>query len=848
MEKKKFSIKKVSFPKQSESDAVKKTLEYGKAVGEAIQGEWFHRASGNSRYYNFKNEIQRRRLYARGEQDISKYKHEMAVNGDLSYLNLNWTPVPIIPKFVDIVVNGMQGRAFDIKASAIDPTSTAEQQGFRNIIRRDMIAKDILMEAQEVAGINAFNVDPSVLPENDEELDIFMELGYKPKVEMAVELSVSSIFKDNDYQDVIKKKLDTDNVEIGISVVKHEFDKNTGVKLHYVNPEDFVWSYTDDPYFRDCYYFGEVKRVNVSEVHRMFPNLTKEQLERISNSGSYWDIYNSISGNTINQEYEGIPDSKATLLFFNYKTTQNQVYKKKKTKSGGSKIIKKDDTFNPPKDVNQDFEKISWVEEVWYDGIMVLGCNEILKWEKSLNQVRPKTKEGSNVVYPSYFPIAPKLYNGNIESLVSRMIPFADLIQLVHLKLQQVLMKVIPDGAFIDIDGVNEIDLGNGQSYNATEALNMYLQTGSVIGKGVTAEGEFNHGRVPIQELTSNGGGQKIQSLILSYNHYLQMIRDVTGLNEARDGSTPDKFSLVGLQKMAAYNSNTATRHVLDAGTYVTKKLAEAIVLRLSDALENSTSKDDLISRLGVKNLEILEQMKHIPLRDFAIYIELAPDEEQTERLEANIQQEMANGTLWIEDAIDIRLIGNIKLANQVLKLKKKKRIEQLQAQEKEKIEQQTQSNIDSAQAAAQSKAELSQIEAQSKVLINDSLINAEIRKLQEEAAIKEKLMAIEFEYKKQLLEMQMGVISDKDKYKEDRKDKRLAKQSTHQSKLIAQRKNEDEPVDFEQQEEQSELFDSNGEFASLPKKPALSGLKTFESAGMDTIGSGFDLETYNPK
>jgi len=844
-----FKIRKGSLPKQSELDVVKDSKEYGLKVGNAIISDWFHRGSGNCKYYDFKNEIIRRRLYARGEQSIDKYKSEMGQNGDLSYLNLNWTPVPVIPKFVDIVANGMYDRDFYIKTSSIDPTSSSEKVNFKKEIETDMISREILEEGASM-GLNAFNVSPDKLPTSQEELNVYMELEYKPKIEMAVELAIESIFKDNDYKEIIKPRLDHDAIEIGISVVKHEFDPNIGVKIEYVDPENYIWSYTEDPHFRDCVYFGEIKRVNVSEVHRIYPNLSKSELEQISTSGNQWDRYHQLTNKyDSHSEYETFPDTKCALLYFNYKTTRNNVFKKKKLKNGGERILKKDDSFSPEKD-NPDFEKVAWVDEVWYEGVLVMGTDILLKWELSKNMTRPKGN--SNVVHPNYIAVTPKLYKGSIESIVSRMIPFADLIQLVHLKLQQVLSKMIPDGVFIDIDGINEIDLGNGQTYNATEALNMYLQTGSVIGRSVTAEGEFNHGKVPIQELTSNGANNKIQSLIQSYNQYLQMIRDVTGLNEARDGSSPDKYALVGLQKLASYNSNIATRHILDSGVYLTKKLAEASVLRLSDAIEFHYTEKDLQRRLGSDNLDVIKSIKSIPLRDFATYIELSPDDEQKERLEANIQQEMVNGTLWIEDAIDIRGISNIKLANQVLKLKKKKRLEAMQQQKQSDMEMQTQSNVDSANAAAQSKAELAKIEADAKISINSSLIESEIRKMYEEAEKKKELMAIEFEYKKELLQMQIDLANGKETYKEDRKDKRLAKQSSHQSKLIDQRKNNKEPLDFE---EDDDMFDENGEFETgvnnkqeEMKRPSTSGFKSFESSGNDTLGSGFDMESFLPK
>jgi len=324
-------------------------------------------------------------------------------------------------------------------------------------------------------------------------------------------------------------------------------------------------------------------------------------------------------------------------MYFNYKTTKNMVYKKKILETGGSKVVEKDDQFNPPAEMMDEgrFEKISKRIDVWYDGVMVMGTNYLLKWELAQNMVRPKSS--SQHALPNYVAVAPRMYKGVIESLVRRMIPFADLIQMTHLKLQQVISRVVPDGVYIDADGLNEVDLGSGNAYNPEDALKLYFQTGSVIGRSYTQDGDFNNARVPIQQLTSNSGASKTQMLITNYNHYLNMIRTVTGLNEARDASTPDPDALVGLQKLAALNSNTATRHILDGSLYIFRSLSEALTYRVADILEYSDFKDDFVNKIGKYNVSILNEISDLYIYDFGIFIEVAPDEEQKAQLEQNI-------------------------------------------------------------------------------------------------------------------------------------------------------------------------------------------------------------------
>ena len=317
-------------------------------------------------------------------------------------------------------------------------------------------------------------------------------------------------------------------------------------------------------------------------------------------------------------------------------------------------MIEKDDNFNPPDEMLDEgnFEKIEKTIDVWYDGVMVMGTNIILKWELAKNMVRPKSS--SQHALPNYVAVAPRMYKGVIESLVRRMIPFADLIQMTHLKLQQVISRVVPDGVYIDADGLNEVDLGNGAAYNPEDALRLYFQTGSVIGRSYTQDGEYNQGRVPIQQLTSNSGASKTQMLIANYNHYMDMIRSVTGLNEARDGTSPNPDALVGVQKLAALSSNTATRHILDGSLYIYRTLAEALTYRVADILEYADFKDDFINKIGKYNVSILDDISDLYIYDFGVFIELSPDEEQKAMLEQNIQMALSKQDINLEDAIDI--------------------------------------------------------------------------------------------------------------------------------------------------------------------------------------------------
>jgi hypothetical protein len=799
-----INISSVGFPSQFVSDAEKATDEYGLQIGQAIQYEWFRKDSNGCRYYSQWRDFNRLRLYARGEQSIAKYKNELAVDGDLSYLNLDWTPVPIIPKFVDIVVNGMSDRLFKVKAYAQDALSQENRSKFQQTIQGQMAAKDALTIVQNRTGFNPFTMNPDDLPESDEELSLYMNLNYKPAIEIAEEEAIDTIFAENHYEDV-RKRLDYDIMVTGMGVAKHEFLPGAGVEVSYVDPANIVYSYTEDPHFKDCFYWGEIKTVPIAELIKIDPTLTNDDLDKISKySQSWYDYFNTA------QFYENdiFYRDTCTLMYFNYKTTKKMVYKKKNMDNGNMRMIEKDDSFNPPDEMMEEnnFEKVEKTIDVWYDGVMVMGTNIILKWELAKNMVRPKSS--SQHAMPNYVAVAPRMYKGVIESLVRRMIPYADLIQMTHLKLQQVIARTVPDGVYIDADGLNEVDLGTGAAYNPEDALRLYFQTGSVIGRSYTQDGEYNQGKVPIQQLTSNSGASKAQMLIGNLNHYLDMIRAVTGLNEARDGTVANTDALVGVQKLAALSSNTATRHILDGSLYIYRTLAEALTYRVADILEFADFKDDFINKIGKYNVGILEEISDLYIYDFGVFIEVSPDEEQQAMLEQNIQMALSKQDINLEDAIDIREIKNLKLANQLLKVKRRAKQEEDSKREKQKQQAVMQQQMQSQQMAAQVALQKIEAEAQAKIQYRQADIAFELEKLKGEASLKAQLMQQEFNYNLQLQGMTQTQISQREQDKEKAKSERISQQNTQQSELITQRKNNLPPKTFESNEDSLDGFD----------------------------------------
>ena len=757
-----------TFPNQVVPDEEKSTWEYGLQVGRAIENEWFRNNRGGDRFMTNYQQYHTRRLYSRGEQSVQKYKDELSINGDMSYLNLDWKPIPIISKFVDIVVNGMSQRDYDVKAYAQDPDSQKKRTTYAEAILRDIQARSFLQKAQKELGLNLWTSDdPENLPENKEELDLHMQLSYKQSIEIAEEEAISNIFAQNKYTQT-RKRILQDLVVLGISCVKTNFNPANGIRVEYVDPASLVYSYTEDPNFEDIYYVGEVKSLTMGEVKKQFPNLTEEEMEKIQKfPGTQNYLRNWGEGPEIVQ-----------VLFFEYKTYNNQIFKIKYTDQGLEKALEKPDTFAPPP--NDNFERIGRSIEVLYTGAKILGIENMLEWKLAENMTRPTSN--MTKVNMNYQICAPRMYRGRVESLVSKCISFADMIQLTHLKLQQVLARMVPDGVFV-----------------------------------LTQDGDPNRGKIPIQELQTSSANGKIQSLIGTYNYYLQMIRDVTGLNEARDASMPDKDALVGIQKLAAANSNVATRHILQASSYLTVKIAENISLKIADVLEYDMLAQSLKDSLNSYNVGSLQEMKSLNLFEFGIYLELEPDEEEKAMLEQNIQVALQSGQIYLEDAIDIRQVKNLKLANQTLKIKRKAKQKQEQEANQANIQAQANANAEAAERAAMAEVQKNEAMTQSKLQLEQGKSQFEITKLEQEALIKKELMELEFQYNIKLTEAQNKTMNEKEGQIEDRKDQRTRIQATQQSEMISQRKND-----------------------LLPKN--------FESNGNDTLGGGMNLEQFAPR
>lgn len=800
----------VAFPSQLCSFEEKVSHDYGLAVARAISSEWFYSYSGgdnsgvNCLFYTQRDEMLRRRIYAKGMQPMAQYYKQMGINGDASFLNLSKKAISTIPKCIDMICNGMAKRDYSIKAVSIDPLSQEMKAKYRKAKEEDMDAQEFDAKAKELIGFDSSNFPGEEVPDTIEELDFYIDMEQKQAVEIAEEIALDVIFEENRYGVKTANLCRKDLCILGIAWAKHRFVPSKGIVIDWVDPINKIQSATIDPFFEDTFYDGEFKKTLISDVLTDYPWLNDEKYEserlQLQNVSQNWDQYYQIP---VNDRMRGT----VNLLYFTYRTIRNNA-KKVKEKTTGEKIISNADEIFDEKNITGklDFKRIDLVEEVEFEGVLVLGTDLLLKWNLTKNMPRPK--DDYQKLIRQYVGVAPNREGPYIDSLVARMIPVEDAINIIELKAQQIIQKITPDGYQIDVSALADIDLGDGKTLQVQDHFNMLMETGSVFINSYNTGGDPQGQKSPITELRMGASLDKLRELRNERNTKINELRDVIGLNDASDASTPDKDTLVGLQKLAALNSNIATRHVLDGTIDITLRLAIGASNRLSDLLKFSPLKDGLIRKIGSKAVKVLESIGDLAISDFAIFLELALDDEEQAKLEADLSAEVTKGTIYTEDKYKILNIRNLKYATAYLGILRKKKIKQEEEYKKQQMEAQTQSNIQSAQAAEQAKQQTMQMEAQIKAQIQQAITEGDLQKITAQSKVDMEIIALEYQEKTKLQYVINAGNIEKQDEAENRKDVRTAKQATQQSQMIKQREQNGKPTDFEQKEEENQQID----------------------------------------
>ena len=794
-------VKKVSFPDYLASDEIKGDDEYGLQMAQAIQYEWWNRGSngGDCKYGDRRTKYHNLRLYARGEQDTQLYKDLIAGGDESTYSNFDWRPLQIIPKFVKLLTNQMTERLFDIKAEATDKFSTDLKSKYKQSLEKLVIGKPAMKEAQRVLNIDLMPQNADEMPDSQDEIDLFMKLKYKPAIEIAAEEAMKFTLDLNNY-DETQSRVVEDIVTLGIGGIKLNTDPSKGICVDYVDPASCVHSYAKDRNFRNVHYYGEVERITINELQRVSGStFTNDEMREMAESATEWDRYHN-SSTGANSRQEDLPNMMVEVMHFTFKSTNTLSYKKKYNKNGGFKMIRRESTFSKPENTRGNYDVVKKVIDVWYKGTLVLGSNKIYNYGLCENMIRPKGH--LNRTLPNYLFYAPELYQNRTKSLVERITQYADQMQQIHIKIQQLIAKARPNGVIIDVDGLDEIDMGDGGTLTPLEVMKIYDETGNVLTTSVTSEGDFNHGKSPIVEL-NNGVVRGLGELISSYNHYLTLLRDAIGISQGTDASTPHPDMAVGVQEQLSLNSNTATRHVLDAALDISERLGQGLALRIKDVFRYPNLKEAYINAIGKINMSTLTVLKNYALHDVGINIQIRPDMQEKQMLESNIQAALSKDIITLDDAIDIRSIDNIKLANQLLKVRRIRREKKKLEAEKLMEELRQKGAINSANAASQNKQAEIQLKGQSELQTIQAKTQSKILEINTEKEAKFQLMEKEFLYNMQLKGLEVEGKTILEEEKENRKDKRQDRQNSHDSKKIEQRQFNKPAMSFESSSDQ---------------------------------------------
>jgi len=792
-------MKYQSFPNYLAPDEEKGTEEYGLKMGKAIEYEWFNRVNGNScSYYDKRQKYHTLRLYGRGEQSSDLYK-KMLSKGATSYTNYDWRPLQVVPKFVKLITNQMAERLYEIKIEATDKYSTDLRNKQKEYLQSIVASKPIFELAEKSFGVNIAPPNMDELPQSNEEVDLWMDMKYKPSIEIAAEEAIKFTLDCNDYEEIQNKVIE-DITVIGIGAIKHTTDPTKGIQVKLVDPADLVYSYPKFRNFKDVHYFGEVERITVNELKRVSNDkFTDEQITKLGTSNKQWHNYHgNTNGSDVNNSGD-LSGMMVDVLHFTFKSTNTITYKKKITKNGGYNMTKKDSSFNARKDGEDGFETVKKVIDVWYEGSLVLGTDLIYNYKKCENMIRPSGLLDNTM--PNYIVFAPELYQNRTQSLVARIIPYVDQMQQIHIKLQQLIAKARPNGIYIDVDGLNEVDLGDGNFLTPLELVKIYDETGNVLGTSINSEGEYNYGKEPIKEL-KNGIVDGLDRLMNAYNHYLNLLRDAIGIPAGADASSPRPDMAVGVQEQLALNSNTATRHILDGALSITKTLASGLSIRLKDIFKYSNLKEVYINAIGKLGVEALNSMSEYTLYDLGINVEIKPDAQERGYLEQNIQMALNKELITLTDAIDIRSIKNIKLANKVIEIRSKQRAKEKAKEARDLIQANSEAQIKSTQAAAEAKMQELQSEIEGKIALKEKEGELKERALKLEAELKGSLMDKEFQFNMELRGVEMKIKSEETSMKEKNKFDLQNLRDTNDSKKTEQKKFNQPAINFESSED----------------------------------------------
>lgn len=793
--------KQSGFPDPLAPKEEKATKDYGIRYAKAIRDQWSSGNQGGSILQKRKDVFLKNRAYAQGTQDTSIYRQLLSSldpnNGDGTFLNLDFTPVPILPKFVRIVVNKILSREPYPNVEAVDPISSSEKDKERQKKEALIKAKQQLINVKEKTGVDVADVDQ--LPDTLEEAEIFMGENIKSSSEIAAQIATNLTLKWNDFSDSVYRRCVNDIVTLGMAVVKRENDPNYGIVTNYIDPTDFIHSDVKDPGFSDMVYAGHIRRMPIYELKRIAGDqFTDEEYKKIAataqkkygydSTGMYSSSYDSISDRT---EF-GYDKFVVEVLDFEFMAVDCMYFEEKESRYGNVGFYSKPDNYKFPESSVYKRKPKKLENATVYGGCYIMGTNMMFNYGQKTNL--PKNIHDISRVNLSYSAVATNIEDMVPKSMVNSCIGFADQLQLTHLKIQQAVAKAKPDGIIIDIEGLENVQLGKGGELQPLELHDIYEQTGVFYYRSKNPEGGFQN--PPIREIGNSI--RNINEFIGLYNHYLRMIRDTTGINEVMDASTPKGDALVGVRQQAIAAGNNAIYDMTYASMVLFKKVCQDIVKCLQVMPKESVIYKAYSNAVGESNMKVLSSFENLPMYNFGVHVVKEMEDVEKQYLEQNIQVALAQKELDIEDAIAIRQLKDINQAERLLVVRRNKRIARNQQAAMQNSQVQAQIQQQSAAAASQAKQQEMQLGAQLKS-----------QEMQIKAQLEMQMEAVKHEMRKEIelirAQATLGFRTEEQEFKEklevlkeDRKDERVEKQAAEQSKLISQRQGKREEIEEE--------------------------------------------------
>ena len=795
----------VNFPDPLANHARKVTKEYGLQYAKGVYSQWGGVNTTGSLYNVRWKEFQINRDYANGTQDVNIYKQILTSldpnNGDGALLSIDWSPVPIIPKFVKIVVNKILGASPFPNVEAIDPLSQTEKDRERAKIKAAIKNKEMFAEAKALGLQTA--VDPDTLPETTEEAEIFFETGIKTQAEIAAQIATRLTLNWNDFDEKIYRRNVDDLVTVGMAVVKRNNDPNYGIKEDYVDPAYFIHSITDDPNLTDCTYMGHIRNVSIQELKRMAGNqFTEDQYKQMAQSvantfGNNPDrLSESYYDSALGVYQYGYDQYTIAMMEFEFLSVDDIVFEKKESRFGNVGFYYKGYEYKAPSQSVYDREPVYMQNATIYGGKYIVGTDYLFDY--GLKKNIPKNIHDLSRARFSYSAVAVNLRRMIPKSLVSSVITFADQLQITHLKMQQSIAKAKPDGLIVDIEGLENVQLGRGGELQPLDIQDIYEQTGVFYYRSKNPDGGFQN--PPIRPLDNSI--RNINELIGIYNHNLRMIRDATGINEVMDGTSPKGEQLVGVREQAIQASNNALYDITNASMVLFRKVCEDIVKCLQILPPQSVVFKAYENAVGIENMKVLSSFKDLPMYNFGVRVVTEMNDRDRAYLEANIQAALSIGEINLEDAIAIRQLRDVDQAERLLVVRRKKRIREKQEQAAQNSQMQAQMNIQTTQASSQGK--IAELGAESQVGLAkiEADKNAKMQLLDREYALKMELERLKLGMSTMQQQEAIAQKAQLENEKEDRKDERVKKQAIEQSKLISQRQGERPELTEEQEDD----------------------------------------------